>query len=92
MSSSATPPASSGFAPKAIATGSFTGNVAMSNGRPPMKLVEVVEKNCCCNDGALKPFDTEAAQRELRDEVITQRQLAGDIFTEVRIVLDPHRH
>ena len=25
-----------------------------------MKLVEVVAKNCCCNDGALKPFCTEA--------------------------------
>ncbi len=51
--------ASSGLAPSASATGSSTGKVAMSNGTPLMKLVEVVAKYCCCSDGARKPFCSE---------------------------------
>ena len=30
----------------------------MSNGTPPMKLVAVERKNCCCSEGARKPVDT----------------------------------
>ena len=42
-----------------------TGNVVMSNGTPPMKFVEVVAKNCCCSDGARKPFCTEPRSAKL---------------------------
>jgi CDGSH-type Zn-finger protein len=30
--------------------------VVRSNGTPEMKMVEVAAKNCCCGDGARKPF------------------------------------
>ena len=50
---------SSGCEPSASATGLFTARVEMSTGRPAMKLVEVVVKNCWWSDGARKPFDTE---------------------------------
>ena len=39
--------------------GIVTANVRTSNGdMPPMKLVAVDWKNCCCSDGARKPVDT----------------------------------
>ena len=52
--------ARSGSAPSAIAAGLLTRKVTMSNGTPPMKLVAVDWKYCCCSDGARNPVDTVA--------------------------------
>ena len=49
----------SGVDPSACAAGAFTASVAISTGNPPMKLVDVVVKNCWCSDGARKPLEIE---------------------------------
>ena len=50
----------SGWAPSASAAGSWTRKGRISNGCPPMKLVAVDWKNCCCSVGAWKPVETVA--------------------------------
>src|SRR3546814_15356499 len=66
--------ASSGSAPNACAIGLVTGHVRTSNGPPPMKLVAVVEYNCCANDGARNPLLMEP--RRDRKGVLEGRSVA----------------
>ena len=56
-----------------------------------MKFVDVVWKNCCCSEGARKPFCTEARSAKLLGEVVAHRQLAGQVLAEVRIALAAQR-